>query len=425
MKFRSYESTPEYLKFIANFGYSEENIHIYSQYENMPFEYFNMLIEEIISYPKIASLKYNSDTKVNQIKDESKNWYSYLIKCYQEKGINCNDFIRFINWSLCHACDAVGLHLPDNIQVGILPLNAICASCWSISQNQSLITIDPCCISILEIFSRQIFSDKEYLKTINELVKCIREYTEDESAPQFQKIVFSYEYIAIEKIKISLFVHSLFFALLHEYAHLCNNHNLKIGKEHFKDANNSQRDFIIYNLTGVNNLSYLYKKVFPEYEADIWAIYFLLKIIRLRDFDRKSLPLRFALASPILFLGVAQAIEDSYIQQQKPHTKEHPPAFDRVVTSDMAFEILGEGWTSEEREFVGKFVISIVNRLSNSLGGAVINDVEIMWRMFDFMLTIDQDITISEFLMENLESWSNPNIQTIEKTITRLREKMD
>lgn len=433
MNFRNQNSTQEYIKYINQYNrISEEDIPIYCHHSKVSPEYIKLIILKLGIYPMLVSEKSECSERKKQITNEYKSWCSYLAKSYKESGINCNDLIRFVDWSLHYACEAAGLKLPNNTQIGtcIYPFPSINVQCQIIDNNNFLILVPPGCIAILEKFSRLMFSDNLVDNITDELFDIVKDYTENNVNTDFNKTNFDAKRPDIEELKTLLFIHSLFFVLLHEYAHIVNNH-VSLNKAVVADSNDvnsdEDEDIIFYTLNNEQSFTVLFKNTFQEYEADSWSVFCLSRILNLWDSSPESLlSKKFSMASPVLFLGIAQAIEESdLISGERNNLDAHPPAFDRLTITDMVFSILGDEWTNEERKFIGMYVNAVVHKISDSPGGSSINSLTMWWKIFDFMLSLDNDLLIPEFLWDSLDLWSNPNIETIEKTTEEMRNRIN
>ena len=60
-----------------------------------------------------------------------------------------------------------------------------------------------------------------------------------------------------------------------------------------------------------------FKNTTQEYEADSWAVFYMHKIITSLDPNKNQNTSKIALCSPILFLGLIQIVEESYLLQKK------------------------------------------------------------------------------------------------------------
>jgi hypothetical protein len=425
MRFRSYQSSPEYLQYVEVF-LSEDGIPSFAQYEQYSPQYLEILLTNVLLCPLVLMNSTKDLEKKKQIKYECSAWASHLKDNFLGSGINCNSLIRFVDWSLHYACELVGLVLPSNVQVGSLPLATMNIHCAPIETNTYCIFIDPSCIAIAESYSRQIFSDKLCTEISSELTNKIKSYLTDGIGFSFDEVVFDAKNLQFEELKASLFIHTLYFALLHEYAHILNNHvslNNVLVVNHKERVNAERESRFMYSLTDIESFTFFFKDTFQEFEADTWATYYLTKIINTWTHSEEILRSKISLSAPILFLGILQAFETSHIASGQIIIDRHPAALDRIVVVDLVLDSLNEGLTDEARKFVGNHVNSVIYRLSDSPGGVSICDISIYWQIFDYLLTLDENLLIPGTLYNSLDTWKNKNFRVIERTTAELKKR--
>ena len=426
MSFRSYQSSPEYLRYVEAF-ISEDSIPSFAQYERYSPQYLEILLTNVLLYPLVLMNSTKDLEKKEQIKFECSTWVSHLKDNYLKSGIKCNSIIRFVDWSLHYACELVGLVLPSNVQVGSLPLATMNIHCAPIGANAYCIFIDPSCIAILESYSRQIFSDKLNTEISIELTNKIKSYLIGTIGFSFDEVVFDAKNSQFEELKASLFIHTLYFALLHEYAHISNTHvslnNVLVVNQ--KEKINAERErYFMYYLTEIESFTFFFKDTFQEFEADTWATYYLAKIINTWRHSEEILRSKISLCAPILFLGILQAFETSNIASgQIINIDRHPAALDRLIVVDLVLDSLNEGLTDEARKFIGNHVNSVIYRLSDSPGASSICDISIYWQIFDYLLTLDENLLIPGILYNSLDAWEDKNIRVIERTTAELKRR--
>ena len=379
MSFRSYQSSPEYLRYVEAF-ISEDSIPSFAQYERYSPQYLEILLTNVLLCPLVLMNSTKDLEKKEQIKFECSTWVSHLKDNYLRSGIKCNSIIRFVDWSLHYACELVGLVLPSNVQVGSLPLATMNIHCAPIGANAYCIFIDPSCIAILESYSRQIFSDKLNTEISIELTNKIKSYLIGTIGFSFDEVVFDAKNSQFEELKASLFIHTLYFALLHEYAHISNNHvslnNVLVVNQ--KEKINAERErYFMYYLTEIESFTFFFKDTFQEFEADTWATYYLTKIINTWRHSKEILRSKISQSAPILFLGILQAFETSNIASGQIIIDRHPAALDRLIVVDLVLDSLNEGLTDEARKFIGNHVNSVIYGLSDSPGASSICDISI------------------------------------------------
>lgn len=403
---------------------SEEEIPIYSQYERYSPECWKQILTAVLLYPRIAIHRVESSEKKRQIEYEYKSWISYLEDSYFGSGISCNCLIRFVDWSLHYACELIGLKLPTNVQVGVSPIQTMNIHGGPIDENTYCIFIDPSCIGILEDYTRKIFSNKTVGENAAELSEKIKNCLDNSLEYGFEAVVFDGENPQFEGIKAFFFVHTLYFALLHEYAHILNNH-VSLNKALIVDENKDteKEPFFFYNLTEVKGFSVLFKNTFQEFEADAWATYYLTKIIHVWDCDEERLRAKISMSAPILFLGVLQAFETAHVVSGQQIIDRHPAAFDRLTIPDLVLDTLNEGFTDEVRKLVGSQINSVVYKLSSSPGCASVHPMSIWWPIFNFLLSLDENLLIPEVLWNSLDEWENPNLKVMKRTIEEIERR--
>jgi|688.fasta_scaffold176338_2 hypothetical protein len=432
MTFRNHQSSSEYLEYLKLFipedklSMPEDAVPCYAQYDRYSPNYLEKLSTSVLLYPCILMNSTKDLEKKRQIKYECNIWVSHLKDNYLQSGINCNSLIRFVDWSLHYACELVGLNLPSNVQVGTLPIATMNIHCAPIEANTYCILIDPSCMAILESYSRQIFSDKLYTEIGSELSNKIKSYFTDSIGYSFDEVIFDATNPKLEEYKAFLFIHTLYFALLHEYAHILNNHvslNNALMVDQYEKINTEKEKYFFYYLTGIESFNIFFKNTFQEFEADAWASYYLTKIVHIWSNNEEILLSKISMGAPILFLGILQAFETSYIASGHPIMDRHPAAFDRLTIPDLVLDTLNEGFTDEIRKFIGSHVNSVIYRLSDSTGATSISDKSVWWPIFDFLLTLDENLLIPEILYTCLDEWENPNLRVIEKTIEEFKRR--
>lgn len=432
MTFRNHQSSSEYLEYLKLFipedklSMPEDAVPCYAQYDRYSPKYLEKLSTSVLLYPCILMNSTKDLEKKKRIKYESNSWISHLKDNYLQSGINCNSLIKFVDWSLHYACELVGLMLPSNVQVGALPIQTMNIHCAPIEANTYCIFIDPSCIAILESYSRQIFSDKLNTEIGAELSNKIKSYLTDSIGYSFDEVIFDTKNSQFEEFKAFLFIHTLYFALLHEYAHILNNHvslNNALMVSQSEKVNTEKEKYFFYYLTGIESFTVFFKNAFQEFEADAWATYYLANIVNTWSHSEEILRSKISMSAPILFLGILQAFETSHIASGQRIIDRHPAALDRLIVADLVLDTLNEGFTDEIRTFIGSHVNSVIYRLSDSPGATSICSQSIYWSIFDFLLTLDENLLIPEILYNSLDDWENPNPRVIEKRIEEFKRR--
>jgi hypothetical protein len=190
-----------------------------------------------------------------------------------------------------------------------------------------------------------------------------------------------------------------------------------------KKVNTEKEKYFFYNLTGIESFTVFFKNTFQEFEADAWATYYLTKIVRTWSNDEEILRSKISMSAPILFLGILQAFETSHIASGHRIIDRHPAAFDRLTVPDLVLDTLNEGFTDEIRNFIGSHVNSVIYELSDSPGGASISSQSIWWPIFDFLLSLDENLLIPAVLYDSLDEWQSPNLRVIEKTTEEFKRR--
>jgi len=431
MDSRHWESSQEYIDLIKKWGFLEKDIPVYAATSTMSKDYLELFIRQVLVYPLVIAHKFKIESKA-LIEEESRVWVAYLFKRYASTGISYNDIIRFVDWALRCFCKNLGFALPFNTQVGTIPFQTINAQCHPLDSGEFCILIDPSCITAIESFSNAIFSSRigncttaselstETIKVGEKLSEIVNRYTRSELAPSIEFRGNIDQNHAFGECAVALTIHSLFFVLLHEYGHVANKHMAMLDNELSTLKSPAESDFIFYRIAEGNDINVLFKNTTQEYEADSWAVFYMHKIITSLDPNKNQNTSKIALCSPILFLGLIQIVEESYLLQKKISFDAHPPASERLTTTDMVLAILGEGWTNNEREFVGTFICSAVRKNlseAQSKGSSIMTSTSSMWAIFDFVRTLKKDVLIPAFLMSALEQWKNPDYELIKKTI--------
>lgn len=433
MSSRRWESSQEYTDLIGSWGFSEKDIPVYASASTMSKDYLELFTRQVLIYPLVIAHKFKIESKA-LIEEESRSWVAYLFQRYASTGISYNDIIRFVDWALRCFCKNLGFSLPLNTQVGTIPFQTINAQCHPLNNGDFCILIDPSCITAVESFSNIIFSsDSEKCATASELhtetikvgeklSEIVNRYTRSELSPSVEFRGNIEQNHAFGECAVGLTIHSLFFVLLHEYGHVANKHMTKLDDKLPALKSPTESDFIFYRISEETGVSILFKNTTQEYEADSWAVFYMHKIITSLDPNKKQNASKIALCSPILFLGLIQIVEESYLLQKKMSFDAHPPASERLTTTDMVLAILGEGWTNKERSFVGTFICSAARKNlseTQSEGSSVMTSTSSMWAIFDFVRTLKEDVLIPAFLMNALEQWENPDYELIRKTVEK------
>jgi hypothetical protein len=426
MTFRGYQSSPEYLGYVKAFM-PEDSIPSFAQYERYSPECLERLLINVLLCPLISMNTTNDLEKKRQIEYECSTWVSHLKDNYFRLGISYNSLIRFVDWSLHYACELVGLELPNNVQIGTLHLGAMNILCAPMVANTHCILIDPSCIAFLGTYSRQIFSDRLFSDIGSDLANRIKSYLTDRDCYISDEIIFDTKNPQSEELKASLFIHALYFALLHEYAHISNNHaslNNALAVNQKEEVNIGRERYFVYSLTDIKNFTYFLNDTFQEFEADTWATYYLTKVINTSSHSEEILRSRTSLSAPILFLGILQAFETSYIASGELIIDRHPAALDRLFVVDLVLDSLNEEFTDEARKFIGHHINSVIYRLSDSPGATSVCDLSFYWRIFDYLLSLEEDLSIPRILHDSLDDWENPNFRVIEKTFVELNKRV-
>jgi hypothetical protein len=350
-----------YQAFFDMYGFPDESIPIYASTNNTSEEYLRALMYEVLRYPiHIIENNDNNLTLSEKVKlnNEIQHWQSTLIRSYLTVGIDTNDIIQFFDWSLRYACKASGINIPQNINVGVLPMATVNAQCLLTNNNEYLIFVDAGCLAMIESISALIFSTSSEVK-VQDVSEIILNYTETgKVADSHDRLKRLKRINLIERTEIIVVVQTMFFVLLHEYGHIINGHL------DLQTSSDSESTDFVYSL-GKQSISVIFKDTIKEFEADIWATYSLFSFSKLINSDNEVLT-ELSLVAPVLFLGIAMLIESAY-RLKEVQIDRHPPAFDRIDISDIVFEVLGAGRTGTIRGFVGNYIISVHNALYDSV----------------------------------------------------------
>lgn len=360
-----------YQAFFDTHDFSDDSIPIYANIHNTSKEYLRILIYEVLKYPMhiIENGDNLSSLEKDKLNAEIQQWQSTLIRRYLTVGIDTNDIIQFFDWSLRSACKAIGINIPQNIHVGVLPMATVNAQCFLANDNEYLIFVDAGCLSMIESISSLIFNASSGVK-VQDVSEILKNYTEaGRVEDSHNRLKYLKNINSIERTEIILVVQTMFFVLLHEYGHIINGH-----LDHsFQNSSSDDVDFI-YSL-GKQHIPVIFKDTIKEFEADVWATYSLFSFSKLINSDNAVL-MELSLVAPVLFLGIAMLIESAY-RLKGVQIDRHPPAFDRIDVSDMVFEVLGAGRTGAIRGFVGDYIVCVHNTLYDSVMISSVMAVEI------------------------------------------------
>ena len=342
--------------------------------KKIPHDYFVLFMMEVLRYPLHIVMHTDCPGDLrDKINDEMHKWWFTLLDLYEDKGVDSDTIIQFCNWSLLYSCKAIGIDIPNNIELGTFPINTINVHC-TFKNNTYVILVDRGLINIIKqsatIISENILENES--KAIGAISALINIYVEKrEVVDLLDYMDKDYYQSSSRNLGIALTVHTIYFVLLHEYGHIVNNH-LEAVKIARIDGNDYNQEFF-YKL-GELNIPVLYKRIKDEYEADIWSMYILLRLSELSE-EREKQNIEAALSAPVMFLGLIMSIESGDRFKGNP-IDTHPPSFDRLSVNDTVCEFLNMNCSSSYRSGIGMTMIRIHNLLYKHANICMVFDSE-------------------------------------------------
>jgi hypothetical protein len=242
-----------------------------------------------------------------------------------EPGRNTNWLLRYLNQQLLADLQVAGISLPSGIlDVGVFPLETFNARIVS-RPSGFLVLVDTGAVEILELCAGLgVLERATYEERGNELRACVVAYCESRKLPPKSPYVEA-EWKERNQLICIATNWADRFVLGHEYGHHVLGH-LRTSRLEMCEAAASQFD--------VNVFEHVH-----EYEADIWALWALLRSAR-ANAPANGNVLGLACASPFYFLATLALIEGIW-RTKGFEPKSHPPAVNRILNLERCLHVWG------------------------------------------------------------------------------------
>jgi hypothetical protein len=265
-------------------------------------------------------------------------------------GCNTNWLLRFLNQQLLAELRVAKISLPSGIlDVGVFPLETFNAR---IVRRPSgfLVLIDTGAFEILELCAGLgVIERATYDERGKELEKCVVAYCKPTRGLPGTSPLVQAEWKKIPTLICAATTWAERFLLAHEYGHHVLGH-LRTSRQEMCRTASSQFD--------VNVFEHVH-----EYEADIWALWALLRSARAAPGNANVVG--FACASPFYFLATLALIEGIW-RTKGYQPKSHPPAVNRILNLERCLSVWG---LLNENSFLWTHFGRIAEAASHSLFG--------------------------------------------------------
>jgi hypothetical protein len=371
LRIRIMPSREDYLKFLEDFNMTEAEV--------LPMLDINKLVNTLPGDEMAEFLitLINAHKNMSLLESDEREALNTMTE-YMAERTNTNELICKLNETLLKEFSDSGINIESKFYPGVFPSSSFNAQCVK-KENGYLILLDTGCFEMIESAISIFLSLWDKQEKISVFSEIVEEYSDKRSLPDLslkRPPGFSGDG-SFPRLKLSyaMTTSAEEFVIAHEYGHLANNHLLDANLRYLTEDKNSPK--------------VLSKSIQHEFEADIWAVFKLIKRAQYKSVDKDQLEI--TCCGPIITLGTAFLIEE-YMNKKGIISDTHPPAKDRLYLTIKAYEILGLC----EDDFIGDAFLGLISSCSVKMYGKSL-DIPLLDRNLNKILENSLNITKCEY----------------------------
>ena len=358
-----------YLQFLAERGYSEEEV--------LPVIQRDTLTTEMIAQLLFALLEATKSDDPGFVKAVA--WMAHNIMLGRD---NSNLIVHEISSTLREDLDKANIHVPG-LYAGVFPTNSFNAQCTVFNQ-ECVVLIDTGCMEMAETVVASFLSEASTAQKVRDIATAVDNYVmyghrANPANVNSNGVSFGSGLPAALTTAFEEYI------LAHEFGHLVLGHvaNQRV-RQHSPRAGQS--------------IEVVDKSESQEFEADIWACKALIE--RARKLGKSDSDLPLAIGGVSLGLSVGLLVEASAVKHDIRLAAGHPPAYERLYMTDLAYELFG----AHEEAYVGRRVRELLEIIvqqrypSAQLPPLLARDLN--KKMIPVLDSLAVDYTSAEYLLE-------------------------